>query len=310
MQKAAPNHHTARLGLFMIVVTAMLWGTVGIAGKGVAQVADTNALSIAFFRLAFAAPVLLLLLWKQHGTSFFAQPRADQGLMLLLGVLMAMYQICYFAAVVRVGVTVSVLVALCSAPVLVALLSALLLGERLTPRVGVALFCAIAGTVLLVGVPTESSGAVQHNLLSGVLLALGAGLSYAGVTLCSRSLAGHYHPLQPVTVGFVVGALVILPFALLAGGLVLAYPPAGWALLVYMGLFPTALAYMLFVGGLRSTTATAASIVTLLEPLTGAVLAWLVFQEQLGPWGLLGALLLLGAMGVLVWQPSRQPAAA
>lgn len=82
-------------------------------------------------------------------------------------------------------------------------------------------------------------------------------------------------------------------------GLHLSYPPAGWLLLLYLGVVPTALAYALFLLGMRHIAATAASIVTLLEPLVAAGLAWLLLGERLGPLGLLGATLLLGAVALL-----------
>jgi DME family drug/metabolite transporter len=72
--------------------------------------------------------------------------------------------------------------------------------------------------------------------------------------------------------------------------------------LLYLGLVPTALAYWLFLNGLRHTPATTASILTLAEPLTSTVLAALLFGERLAPLGLLGAALLLAAMGVLIWR--------
>ena len=72
-----------------------------------------------------------------------------------------------------------------------------------------------------------------------------------------------------------------------------------WSALVYIGLVPTALAYTLFFRGMRHTPATPASIATMLEPLTAAVLAWAVFGESLGAVGLIGAGLLLGAVFVL-----------
>ena len=50
---------------------------------------------------------------------------------------------------------------------------------------------------------------------------------------------------------------------------------------------------------MRHTTATAASIITLIEPLTATMLARLLLGERLGQWGLLGAALLLGAIGLL-----------
>jgi DME family drug/metabolite transporter len=296
-----PTRAEARRGLLLIILTALLWGTIGVATRALYEMSDTNPLTVGFFRLAFAVPVLFLACWKVMGRPFFVVPRRDLGLMLLLGAAMALYQASYFAAIAQMGVTIAVLVALCSAPVLVALLSMVLLGERLTGRVLVALVCAVGGTALLVGAPSSGAGIQQANLI-GLLLALGAGLSYAVVTLCSRTLAGRYHPLQPITVGIAAGSLMLLPFAL-AAGLVLSYPPAGWALLIHLGVLPTALGYLLFLSGLRTTTATAASIATLLEPLTSAALAWMVFQERLGPLGILGGLLLLGAMALLTWKP-------
>ena len=56
---------------------------------------------------------------------------------------------------------------------------------------------------------------------------------------------------------------------------------------------------------MKALSATIVSIVTLLEPLTAAVLAWIFFHEQLNPPGLLGAILLLASM-VTILLPSRK----
>jgi drug/metabolite transporter, DME family len=73
-------------------------------------------------------------------------------------------------------------------------------------------------------------------------------------------------------------------------------------------LCPTALAYVLFVRGLRSVPATAATIATLLEPLTSTILAWLLFGERLGRLGAWGGLLLGAAMLMLVLDRNPAPA--
>lgn len=284
-------------GILLIVIAATLWGTIGVATRALYEISATNPLSVGFFRLAFSAPALLLASWLLVGRRSLQIARRDLGLMLLIGVAMATYQVCYFAAIAQVGVTIAVLVALCTAPVMVALLAALFLGERLTWPVLLALVCALSGTALLVGRPPAGAPA-GGVLLVGGALALGAGFSYATVTLCSRALAGRYHALQPITVGFTAGALFLLPFAL-AGGLVVEYSPLGWALLLHMGLVPTALGYVLFLRGVRLVTATVASTVTLLEPLTSTLLAWFLFGERLGPGGILGGGLLLAAIVVL-----------
>jgi drug/metabolite transporter, DME family len=45
------------------------------------------------------------------------------------------------------------------------------------------------------------------------------------------------------------------------------------------------------------------SIVTICEPLTAALLAWILFHEELGPFGLPGAGLLLGAIAIIMLVP-------
>jgi DME family drug/metabolite transporter len=180
--------------------------------------------------------------------------------------------------------------------VIVAGLSPLLFGERLTRRLVLSAALAITGTVLLVS-PIDLT-ALRGAAGTGLLLALGSALGYALVAIVSRSVARHAHPLTPVTVGFAVGALVLLP-ALLFDGPRLDFPPVGWLLLVYLAVVPSALAYVLFTVGMRTTLATVASLVTLIEPLTAAGLAWLLFDERLGPLALVGAGLLLGAVWLL-----------
>lgn len=288
-------------GLLLIVLAAVLWGTVGVAIKALYGLADTNPLSIGFFRLAIAVPALFWACWLTLGVRMFRVAWRDLALMLLLGAMMALYQVCYFGAIAQVGVAIAVLITLCIAPVLVALLSLWLFREKLTPKLILALTFALSGTALFVDF--QPHGGAQGNAVIGVLLALGSAFGYAVITLCSRTLARRYHPLQSLTIGFGTGAMILLPFAIANG--VVNYPVVGWVLLLYLGLVPTVLAYVLFLSGMRYTTATVASITTLLEPMTSTLLAWLFFKEQLTLLGLLGGILLLGAI-VLLFTDSQK----
>lgn len=291
--KIQSAQRASRLGLVLLAAT--LWGTTGVFVQALYGMTDTNALSIGFFRLAFSVPILLLACWYS-GQSIGQVRRADLGLMLLVGLLTAVYQVCYFGAIAQIGVAAATLVTLCTAPVWVALLATLLLRERLTKQVCAAGFCAIVGTLLLVGL--QSSPMPGANIPVGLMLALLSAVLYASVVLCSRRLAVRYHPLQSVTLSFMAGALILLPFTL-ANGWVSSYSPLGWAFLFYLGAVPTALAYCIYLTGMQQTSATVASVATLLEPLISSLLAWALFGERLGSLGLLGALLLLGAVGLL-----------
>jgi DME family drug/metabolite transporter len=92
---------------------------------------------------------------------------------------------------------------------------------------------------------------------------------------------------------------MLLFFVALAKGVIVHYSPVGWALLLYLGVVPTALAYVLFIAGMRHTTATVASIATFMEPLTSTILAWVVFGERFSPLGSIGIALLAGSLAFL-----------
>jgi DME family drug/metabolite transporter len=294
---AAPaGQRAASGGLLLILLAAVLWGTVGVTTRAIFTLADTTALSVAFLRLALAVPVMVLATAAVLGRrGFLAAPR-DLLLMGAIGILLAAYQLLYFGSIQRVGVAVATLVTLCTAPIIVAVISVGLLGERLTPRLVVSAGLAITGTVMLVS-PADGASLTATAAL-GLLLAVGSAVGYALLTIVARRLARQYHPLTPLTIGFGVGSLALLPALLLEGAPVL-YPVVSWGLILYLGAVPTALAYVLFTLGMRTTVATVASLVTLIEPLTAAGLAWLLFDERLGPLALVSAVLLLGAVFLL-----------
>jgi DME family drug/metabolite transporter len=260
------------------------------------QISAANPLSIAFFRLGIAAPILLATGWRLIGREMWAISRRDLGLMVLLGLLLAADQALYFIAISFAGVTVSTLITICCAPILVTAITAVV--ERKAPSrfTIILIFLALLGTLLLVAGQTANGEATAS--LIGVIVSIGAACGYAGVILLSRFLARTYHSLQITAVGFSVGAILLLivsPFV----GLVLAYPVMGWAVVLYLGVIPSALAYGLFMVGMRTTPAPVASVLVLLEPLTAAVLSVVFFGERLALVGLLGAVLLLGAIYAL-----------
>ena len=290
-----------RRGFLSILVAAISWGTIGVTTQALYRTSTTNAVSIGFFRLAIAAPLLWMACWILLGKGWFRVARRDMAVMVLLGSMEALYQVCYFTAITFTGVTVATLVTLCTAPVLVALLSLFVKRERLSLMTGCALVSAVGGTWLLVGARSSSTLAVS---MVGIVFALGSAFGYALVLLCARSLSSKYHPLQINAVAFSTGAVLLCCFAL-GTGLVVVYPFTGWLMLGYLGAVPTALAYGLFMRGMRSTPSTVASILTLCEPLTAAVLAWIFFGERLGPSALVGACLLIGTIVMLSFQRRR-----
>jgi DME family drug/metabolite transporter len=297
------------LGLALIALAAVSWGTTGATMTLVARAATVSPLFVGWARLVIAAPCLLAGAGLRESLApaaadsevgrLFAPAawrRRTLGPLLVSGLAMAGYQVCYFTAVTLTGVAATALLAICSAPIMIAVLAAAVLGERLTPIVLLSLAMAVTGTALLVVGPRGVAELAGHFGV-GALLALGAGLCYAVYAVAAKGLLARLQPLTAAAGTFTLGAVFLTPAALGAGlpQLQLAALP----LLLYLGIGPTALAYALFSAGLRRVPATVAGIATLLEPLTATTLGVLVFGESLGAAGAVGAGLMVAALVVL-----------
>ena len=286
-------------GLAWLVMAAMIWGTVGVSSGLLNRIETTPPMMIAFLRLAFSSPFLIGLAWFTTRRNPFRLNRREWRYYGGMGAAMAAYQITYFFAIPLSSVTLVVVIALCSSPLIVAGLSIPIFKERLTGRLVLALGLALSGTTLL------ALGGGQREVFKweyalGALLALGAGFSYSVVAILSKlATSGQERgPVQPIAVAFTLAAIGLLPVALLTGSFKLQMAGGVWLICAYLGLVPTGLAYVIFLKAIARTSATVATITTLLEPCVAAFLAWLLLGEQLTLFSLLGSGLLL--LGVFV----------
>jgi DME family drug/metabolite transporter len=274
-----------------VALAAILWGTAGIASKVLYGIDDVPPLVIAFFRLALAVPLLTVWCYVKLGSAMFYFPGRDLPRVLALGASVAIYQVFFFAAVTEIGAALAALITICSAPILIGLGDVFLLGETFTRRLSVALGCGLIGAGLLVGVPSETGN------LTGIVFAAIATLAYSALVLLSRVLAQH-DPGKIIVVGFGSGAILLSPFAFFSGVEITA--ASAWVVLLYIGLVPTAVAYLFYFRGMRSAPATTASILALVEPLTANTLAVAIFGESLSFGAMIGAAFLLIATATLL----------
>jgi DME family drug/metabolite transporter len=281
-------------GLALICLAAVSWGTTGSVTAVLVERAGAGALVIGAVRMVLAA-VLLLLLARAGGP--IRIPRADRWRCAALGVCMAAFQACYFSAVTRTGVAIAALIAICSAPLLIAVMAAATLGERVTARVALALGLGVAGTALLIVGPRTAAD-LSPRFVTGVALALAAALAYALYVVLAKATLARTAPLPLAGVTFTVAALVLAP--VLAGPSVAQQIALGWPWLLYLGAVTTAGAYAIYTIGLRDVTASVAGVASLMEPLTATLLGVFLFGERLGAAGVVGAVLLFAALGLLL----------
>jgi probable blue pigment (indigoidine) exporter len=197
-------------------------------------------------------------------------------------------------AVSQAGATITSFVAGMYA-VLAAVFAPALLRERLTQAAVVGFALALVGTLLLAQLHATRSAVI------GIAMGVGAAISYALFLVLSRRWSVPWR---------LSGSLVTLSLVLATG-----MPLAGWLLLtdpgavvpqtvrpeailglMWLAIFPSIVAVLLVVAGVRRLDARRSSAFLLLSPVAAAVLSWLLLGERLGTGQLLGAGLVLAGM--------------
>ncbi len=273
-------------------VTVALWASafVGVRSAGT----DYSPGGLALGRLlagSVALTVLVVIRGLRKGSRVvFPDRRVLLGSVTWGAAWFAAYNLALNAAERRLDAgTTSLLVNL--APVVIAGLAVPLLGERFAPRLRAGLAISFAG-VAVIALATSDG----HGDLRGVLLALAAAGLYAGSALGQKRLLARIDALTLTWIGCLTGSVLCSPFA---PALVReTHSAASLPALVYLGVFPTAIAFLTWGYALSRTAVGRLSAATYLVPPLVVLLSWGLLGEVPGPIALGGGALCL--VGVLV----------
>ncbi|MGN9778427.1 DMT family transporter [Micromonospora sp. H33] len=182
--------------------------------------------------------------------------------------------------------TAALLVAI--APILVAVAAVLVLGERLTGRLGVGVAIAFAGVALI-----AAGGFTGHADKVGVVLAVLSAVLYAFGVLLQKRLLARVDAVTMTWLGALAGTAALLPFAPTLLGELATAPPSATLGMLYLGLFPTAIGFLTWGYVLSRWTAGRTSAATYLAPPVTVLLSWTLLGEVPAPLALLGGALCL-----------------
>ena len=280
-------------GRAFVVAAAALWGTTGTA-QALAPEAATP-LAVGAVRMVVGGAALLALALMSGGV----RPAPPRGPILIAGMAMAAYQLFFFAGVAATGVAVGTVVAIGSAPVLTGALAWTFRRDHLGMRWLAATTLAVSGCTLLL-----AGGRAAEVDPGGVVLALGAGASYAGYAVVSKGVLTRTSPLDAAAVTFGIAGLLLTPILFFVD-LSWLGEPRGITVALELGLVATALAYVLFGRGLGQVAVSTAATLSLAEPLTAAVLAVVVVGERPTPTAGIGVSLILAGLIVVSTQGRR-----
>lgn len=266
---AAPTDWLA-VGAALLTVTIWASAFVGIRAAG----ADFSPGALAFGRLFVASLALGAVVLVRRGPL----PRGRElALTIATGVVwFAGYNLALNAAELLVDAgTAAMLVSV--GPLLIVILAGLFLGEGFPPRLLAGSLIAFAGAVVI-GLATSEAGRGPDATL-GIVLSLVAALAYAAGVTIEKPALKRAPALQVTWLACGVGTLVTLPFAPQLAAELSRAPAASIAWVVYLGVFPTALAFTTWAFALGRTNAGLLGSTTYLAPPIAIVLGWLILGE-------------------------------
>jgi drug/metabolite transporter (DMT)-like permease len=193
------------------------------------------------------------------------------------------------------------------APILIAVLSGLFLGEGFPPRLLAG--CVIAFTGVVVIAVATSGQQPGGATLVGIGLCFVSAAVYSIAVTIQKPLLRRVNGLMVTWLACTVGVLVSLPFLPeLLDGIARAQPTTlGWV--AYLGIFPTAIAFTTWAYALSHTAAGRLGSLTYLAPAIAIVIGWLLLSEAPAPAAFLGGAIAIGGVIIARSQPAR-PAVA
>lgn len=195
----------------------------------------------------------------------------------------------------------SILIA--AAPIFTVVLAVFIVGERLTPARGLGVLLGFGGVVVLIGPNVLQGFSLQG---AGELAILGAALSYALAGFWGRRFKAI--PAQLVsTMTVTMGAVIMVPLTLaLEWPLALEWRWSAGLSVLALGVFSTALAYLIYYRLLAEAGVVKTSLVSFLVPFTALLLGAVFLHERLNGTAALGMALILLGLAVIDGQLFNQ----
>ena len=272
----------------MLAGAMAIFGSIGL----VRRLIPLDSAVIACVRGFVGAAFLLLFMLVRGGKLSKNAIRANGKLLVISGAAIGLNWILLFEAYNYTTVAVATLCYYMS-PVFVMLLSPVLLGEKLTRRKLICVLTALFGMVLVSGIFSEGVGGAESY--KGVLFGLGAAVLYASIIMMNQRIR-NIPTYDKTIVQLLMAAVVALPYVLATQDFAaMTLTTATLALLLVAGIVHTGFAYALYFGSMDALSAQTVALYGYIDPALAILLSAFVLKESLDVFGIVGAVLILGA---------------
>jgi drug/metabolite transporter (DMT)-like permease len=269
------------LGILSISSAAVIWGLNGV----IVNMISLDAFTIAFFRVFLASLILLpfMVIFRMHD---LARIGSCWRLLILNGLLLSLGWAFLFSSMKLIPIAEAVLLNYLG-PVFTAILSPMILKERIGRASVAALLMSILGIYLISH--EELLNGASGDIL-GIIYGLLAGLSYAGFIIVSKRLREGQSSLTTAFYSYVFAAVFL---AALSRPMAPSLSTMEWTLLLILSSVNTCSAVTLYLYGLAMVEAHKAVVLTYLEPLSAAIMGAIFLGQLLGPIDILGGALIV-----------------
>lgn len=264
--------------------------------------AEAPSLVIAALRLTFATLLLTPIAWRNHREELHSLARSE----IILGIISGMFLAAHFATWITSLEYTSVassVVFVSTGPLWVALLSPLLLNERLTRAAIIGLVIAIVGGTMI-GVSDaciwenglhcpDPSQIIQGRAVWGNLLALIGAWTVSGYLIIGRKLRAKMSLIPYIFLVYGVAAITLIISMFLAGQSPFGYTVQTYGWILLLAVFPQLIGHSTYNWALGFLPAALVAVTTLGEPIGSAILAFFVLREIPAPVVLMGGILIL-----------------
>jgi drug/metabolite transporter (DMT)-like permease len=314
-----PRFGQSRTALAMLATATFFLGGAMVTAK--VAVADVPPMTVAATRFALATLLLLTIrrVWPALDSIRVSPRVADLPVLLGLGLTAAVgYNILLLTGVRLAPAADAALIGPAVGTVVSTAIAAAFMRERVRPLAVAGLGLSIGGVLLVV----SPDGALDLRRVTGDLLFVGCGALWGTYLVISRIAGRRFSPINVALYGSLVGAIVLVPLAVLENGpaqLMAAGLPSLLAI-GHLAALATVTAFVLLNEGLRRLGVTRSASVMMMIPVFGVMQAILVLGEPMAETAIAGALLVAGGIWLALggrlpslagraatWRPSAQP---
>lgn len=290
-----------------LFLTAVVWGGNFTAIKYLLR--DLDPLDVIFLRTAAAALFFVVFL-VLSGRPLIPMRRADAFRLVALGVIgITIMNLAMINGQKMIPAALASLI-VTSNPIHTTIISRVLIGESLTGRKLAGIGLAFTGFLIVLLYGSGNRADLGSGQMKGVLIVALAPFSWAFYTVLSKPLLTRYPPVHVASYTAIAGALGFLLVPVVHEGTVTrigALDAWGWTAALFASLLAFTLGYILWYRGLRVLTPSQTAVYIYLVPLFGLLSAWLVLDERITGYLLLGGATILA--GVVLTNSGRTTAA-